>query len=58
MILKGAIILFAFASLMALIMFCIIIALEDESECELTDEEIAEERSRYACYEDGEIDDV
>ena len=52
-ILKGAVIFFAFIAMMALIMYVVIVATETDDTEPMTLDEIAEEPSRYACYEDG-----
>ena len=52
-ILKGAVIFFAFIAMMVLIMYVVIVATEEDDTEPMTLDEIAEERSRYACYEDG-----
>ena len=57
MVIKGAVIVFALVSLLALIMYCVVIAIEEDDRDILSDDDLAEERSRYACYEDGEIDE-
>ena len=58
-IIKGAIILLAFCSMFALIVYVCAIGAADLDENDLlTPEELAEIRSDYACYEDGSIDDV
>ena len=52
-ILKGAVIFFAFIAMMVLILYVVIVATEEDDTEPMTLDEIAEERSRYACYEDG-----
>ena len=56
-ILKGAVIVFAIAALFALIIFiCAINAADLGDFPELSDEEIAEARSTYACYQEDDIE--
>lgn len=56
MALKGLIIVLAFAAIWAILISAIIVCVAEDESVELTPEEIAEECSRYACYEDGDIE--
>lgn len=59
MIIKGSILLLAFVSIWAALIWAMLISVaEDEniSNEEMTPEELAEERNKYACYEDTEIE--
>ena len=55
-VLKGLVIVLALIAFMSFIIFAISAAEIDDDE-PLTPDELAEMRSRWACYEDGEIDD-
>ena len=54
--LKGLVIVLALIAFMAFVIFAVS-ANELEDDTPLTPDELAEMRSRWACYEDGEIDD-
>lgn len=56
MAIKGLIIVLAFAAIWAILISAIIVCVAEDESVELTPEEIAEECSRYACYEDGDIE--
>lgn len=58
MVLKGFLIVLVFVAVFTFVITSIMIAVqEDEDDIfDMTDEEIAEERSRYACYEDTDIE--
>lgn len=56
MALKGLVIVLAFAAGWALLLAIIISTVAEDESIELTPDEIAEECSRYACYEDGDIE--
>ena len=58
MVLKGFIIVLVFAAGFAFIISSILIAVQEDEDgfLDMTDDEIAEERSRYACYEDTDIE--
>ena len=56
MALKGLIIVLAFAAIWAILISAIIVCAAEDESVELTPEENAEECSRYACYEDGDIE--
>lgn len=56
MALKGLVIVLAFMAGWAVLLAVIIAVTAEDESIELTPDEIAEECSRYACYEDGEIE--
>ena len=58
MVLKGFLIVLVFVAAFAFFITSMIIAVyeDEDSILDMTDEEIAEERSRYACYEDTDIE--
>lgn len=58
MVLKGFLIVLVFVAAFAFFITSMIIAVQEDEDSilDMTDEEIAEERSRYACYEDTDIE--
>ena len=57
-VLKGFLIVLALFAIFAFIIYALMVAVQEDNAdiLDMTDEELAEERSRYACYEDTDIE--